>query len=90
MARFNSSAGVLFVEGTDIVRNYFYTAVLINLDNIWDIKFLESYEKDGVFYYEMYVYYIKNEIERHLLITKDEYEKIQELIGGRRGWKNIL
>ena len=82
MAKFNRNARVLFVEGTYLHRTYQPLAVLISLDNVWDIKFLESFQKDNIQYYEMYVYYTKNETERHMMITEAEYEQIKTLIGG--------
>jgi len=82
MARFNRWTGTLFVEGTDLRRKYMKMSVLINLSATWDIKFTESHEDEGIEYYEMIVYYQKNETERHLMINEDEYLQIQKIIGG--------
>jgi len=82
MARLNRWTGTLFVEGTDMVKTYWPISVAINLSSTWDIKFYKSYDRDGIQYYEMYVYYQKNETERHLMITEDEYLEIKKAIGG--------
>jgi len=84
MAKFNPTSGLLFVEGTNRIRTYIKMGVLINTKNIWDIKFLEAFENDGIKYYDVKVFYNRIETERHLLITEDEYLEIQRLIGGRR------
>ena len=84
MAGFNSSAGVLFVEGTHQIKTYLEMSVLINLNNIWDMKFHPSHESGGIEYYTLDVYYTKNETMRSMIITEAEYKDIIRLIGGRR------
>ena len=82
MAKFNKTAGVLFVEGTHQIKTYLDTAVLITLSNVWDIKFHPSHQSSGVEYYTMDVYYTRNETMRQIMITEKEYQQIQTLIGG--------
>ena len=84
MARFNRTARILVLEGTDINRTYVPMTVIVPMDNIWDIKILESFEKEGIQYYEVYIYYTKLETERHMLITGDERNQVLSLIGGMR------
>ena len=83
MAKFNSTAGVLFMEGTHVIKGNTEKSVLVVLQNVLDIKFKPSFERGGVSHYEVKIYYSNSEAERHLLITEKEYDDIQKLIGGR-------